>query len=167
MIDRKWLVSKGDVAKYKIQITHADFTQDTDNYRVELTWGMFRRAVTIGKAEMTTDEDGNVFLIFDTSDMLGWVKAVCHYDVEDSDAQYGYREEVNYQWLCFVTESPITRFCGEPENGGDGHVVYTRVYGSDVNTARLNLRDSDKRNLLDSNGEQIRVHKTPEDYQDK
>jgi hypothetical protein len=96
--------------------------------------------------------------------MLGLVKAACHYDVADSDMQSGIREEVNYQWLCFVTADPTAKFCCKFEPGGDGHVVYTRVYGGDIHTAYLNLRDSEKKNLIDSNGKQLRVHRADEDY---
>lgn len=166
MIDKTWFVSKGDVAKFKIEITHADFNQQRDNYRVVLTWGMYRQSVTIEKADMKHDEEGNHFICFDSTEMLGLVKAACHYDVEDSDIEGGYREEVNYQWLCFVTGEPLPKLCGTPEAGGDGHVVYTRVYAGDVHTAYLNLRDSNKENILDSEGQQLRVHKTDEEMHD-
>jgi hypothetical protein len=165
-MDKTRIVSRGDTAKYKIEITHADFDQQRDDYSVVLSWGMFGREVTIAKKDMKHDEDGNHFLCFDSTEMLGWVKAACHYEIPDSDSPEGIREEVNYQWLCFVTSEPNPRLCGEPGSGGDGHVVYTRVYAGDVNTAYLNLRDSDQQNLLDSGGNQLRVHKTTEDMQD-
>ena len=164
--EKAMLVSRGDTVKYKVEITHADFNQANDNYRVELSWGVIRHTMTIEKSDMVVDEDGNAFLIFDTDCMLGWVKASCYYDVEDSDAPDGYRTEVNYQWLCFVSSEPTVKFGCDVEPGGDGHVVYTRVYGGDVNTAYLNLRDSEQQNLMDSEGNQLRVHKAPEDYQD-
>lgn len=167
MIDSKYIVSRGDMAKYRIGITHTDFDQQRDDYRVVLTWGMFGESKTISKADMAVDEDNNAYMMFDSSGMLGWVKASCHYDVEDSDADSGYREEVDYQWLCFVSADPVVRLYCEFEPGGDGHVTYTRVYGGDVNTAYLNLRDSSQQNLLDSEGNQLRVHKTESDYQDK
>lgn len=166
MIDKNRIVSEGDVAKFLLVITHEDFDQDKDNYKVILSWN-FRESKTIEKAEMITDEDGNIYLVFDSTGMVGLVKATCVYDVEDSDMESGVRQEVNYQWLCFVTDDPNPQFGCSFEEGGDGHVVYTRVYGGDVNTAYLNLRDSDKENLLDSEGKQLRVHKTSSDYNDK
>jgi hypothetical protein len=166
MIDKTRIVSRGDVAKFKIEITHADFDQQTDNFYVVLTWGMFNQSMKIEHADIKHDEDGNFFIVFDSSDMLGLVKAACHYVVQDSDIKSGYREEVNYQWLCFVTADPTARFCYKFEPGGDGHVVYTRVYAGDVNTAYANLRDCNQQNLLDSDGRQLRVHKTGKDLQD-
>lgn len=165
-MDRKWLVSKGDVAKFQIEITHADFDQQTDDFKVVLSWGMMRRSMTIEHKDIKHDEDGNFFIVFDSSEMLGLVKAACIYRVPDSDMEIGYREEINYQWLCFVTADPKAKFCCEFDAGGDGHVVYTRIYASDVNTAYLNLRDSDKKNLMDNEGKQLRVHKMENDMQE-
>lgn len=171
MIEKTRLVSRGDMAKFKIEITHADFDQQRDKFWVVLHYSMYKQSLTIPYEDIKHDEDGNFFIIFDSSKMLGMVKAACHYLVSDSDAVDGIREEVNYQWLCFVTEEPNTRLCGDFEPGGDGHVVYTRVYAGDVNTAYLNLRDSQKQNILDSDGNQLRVHKTEKDmenyYEDK
>lgn len=164
--DKNMIVSRGDIAKFKIEITHKDFDQQEDDFKVVLKWGMFKQSMTIEKADIIRDEKGNFFVFFDTSEMLGMVKAVCCYYVPDSDMESGYREEVNYQWLCFVTANPTAKFCCDFEPGGDGHVVYTRVYASDVNTAFLNLRDSNKQNLLDSDGEQLRVHKDDSEYYD-
>ena len=165
-LDKCWLVSQGDVAKYKIEITHADFNQQTDDFYVVLTWGTVRQCMTIKHEDIKHDEDGNFFIIFDSSEMLGLVKAACIYRVADSDMGSGYREEVNYQWLCFVTADPTVQLCCDLQHGGDGHVIYTRVYAADTNTSYLNLRDSNKQNLRDSEGRQLRVHKTEEDMED-
>ena len=151
-MDKKWLVSQGDVAKFQIEITHADFDQQTDDFKVVLSWGMMRQSMTIEHKDIKHDEDGNFFIVFDSSEMLGLVKAACIYRVADSDMEIGYREEINYQWLCFVTANPTAKFCCKFEAGGDGHVIYTRVYAADTNTSYLNLRDSDKKNLMDSKG---------------
>jgi hypothetical protein len=163
-MDKKWLVSRGDIAKFQIGITHADFDQQADDFKVVLSWGMVKQTMTIDHKDIIHDEDGNFFIVFDSSDMLGLVKAACCYYIPDSDVEGGTREEINYQWLCFVTDDPTPKFCCDFEAGGDGHVVYTRVYAGDVNTAYLNLRDSEKKNLLDSNGKQLRVHRADEDY---
>jgi hypothetical protein len=167
MIDKDRLVSRGDVAKFKIEITHADFDQQRDNFWVVLHWGMFRQSMTIAHDDMKHDEDGNFFIVFDSSEMLGMVKVACHYEVADSDMESGTREEVNYQWMCFVTAEPDPMLCGDFEPGGDGHVAYTRVYASDVHTAYLNLRDSNQQNLRDSEGRQLRVHKEEDYTEDK
>lgn len=164
MTDKTRIVTKGDIAKFWLNITHADFVQADDNYKVDLAWGFFGQHITIEKKDMVTDEEGHIYLVFDSSEMVGWVKATCTYDVNDSDVDGGIRREVNDQWLCFVTNNPTPAICDRP-SGGDGHVTYTRIYASDVNTVYLNLRDSDKKNLMDSEGKQLRVHKTEDDMQ--
>jgi len=159
MTDKTRIVTKGDIAKFWLNITHADFLQADNDYKVDLSWGLFGQHITIGKNDMVTDEEGHIYLVFDSSDMSGWVKAKCTYDVNDSDIEGGTRREVNEQWLCFVTSNPTPAICDRP-SGGDGHVTYTRVYGSDVHAAWLNLRDSNKQPLRDSDGQQLRVHRS-------
>lgn len=162
--DEKFVIPRGELAKYQITITRQDFSQRDDDFCVHVSWGMFGQYIEISKSKMIHDEEGRWFMVFDTSEMSGPVKAACVYKVTDSDMEVGARDVVDYQWLCFVTEGPTAKFCCKFETGGDGHVVYTRVYASDVNTAYLNLRDSNKANLLDSNGKQLRVHRADEDY---
>jgi hypothetical protein len=117
--------------------------------------------------DMLTDEEGHIYMIFDSSEMSGWVKATCTYEVNDSDVEGDTRREVNDQWLCFVTSNPTPNLYDTPA-GGDGHVVYTRVYGSDVHTAWLNLRDSSHQPLRDSEGRQLRVHRSESEvFEDK
>lgn len=167
MINKERIVTKGDIAKFWLNIKHADFLQAEDDYKVVLMWGLLGQRIVIEKKDMATDEDGHIYLLFDSSDMVGWVKAMCIYEVNDSDVEGGIRKEVNDQWLCFVTANPTPNIC-DRKAGGDGHVEYTRVYGSDVHTAWLNLRDSNKQPLLDSDGEQLRVRRTESDvFEDK
>ena len=97
--------------------------------KVDLSWGFFGQHITIEKKDMVTDEGRPHLYAVRSSDMLGWVKATCNYDVNDSDVEGGIRREVNDQWLCFVTSNPTPAICDRP-SGGDGHVEYTRVYGS-------------------------------------
>jgi hypothetical protein len=167
MIDKTRIVTKGDIAKYWVNITHADFVQTDDDYQVVLSWGFYGHNRTIEKKDMLTDEEGHIYMIFDSSEMSGWVKATCTYEVNDSDVEGDTRREVNDQWLCFVTSNPTPNLYDTPA-GGDGHVVYTRVYGSDVHTAWLNLRDSSHQPLRDSEGRQLRVHKSESEvFEDK
>ncbi len=161
------IATKGDIVKYWLNIKHADFVQADDDYHVVLSWGFFGQHITIEKKNMVIDEEGHIYILFDSSDMVGWVKATCTYDVNDSDVEGGIRREVNDQWLCFVTSNPTPNICDIPA-GGDGHVVYTRVYGSDVHTTWLNLRDSNKQPLRDSDGQQLRVHRSESEvFEDK
>ena len=67
--DKNMIVSRGDIAKFKIEITHKDFDQQEDDFKVVLKWGMFKQSMTIEKADIIRDENGNFFVFFDTSDM--------------------------------------------------------------------------------------------------
>lgn len=168
-MEAKRIVHKGDMVKQKITIVHADFDQKRDDYRVELTYGMLGGKKVIRKEDMKVDEDGNVYMLFDSSDMIGFVKAYCYYDVPDTDMGSGIRTEVDIQWLCFVTESPNPRLaCNSPwpepvHDDGQEHVVYERVFRGDVNTLYLNLRTGEGEPIVDSEGRQLRVHKEEKD----
>ena len=39
MTDKTRIVTKGDIAKFWLNITHADFVQADDDYQVVLSWG--------------------------------------------------------------------------------------------------------------------------------
>ena len=168
-MDAKRIVYKGDTAKWKITIHHADFDQARDEYRVELCYGMRGGKLVIRKKDMKVDEDGNVYMVFDSSEMVGRVKAYCYYDVPDTDMGSGIRTEVDIQWLCLVSETPDPKCaCGgawpEPvHDDGKEHVVYERVFRGDVNTLYLNLRTSNEEPILDSEGRQLRVRKEEKD----
>ena len=162
-MDAKYIVNKGETAKYKITIRHDEFEQLRDDYKVILRWGMLCNSLVIKKSEMYVDEDGDTYFLFDTSNMIGLVSAWCKYKVPDQDLEVGYREEVDIQNLCFVIDSATPRFCGDFKTGGDGSVTYQRVYRSDVHTLFLNLRTNEGEYLKDSEGEQLRVRKTLED----
>lgn len=161
------IITKGDTAKYQIEIEHADFDMVSCNFYVKLLGNMFLREVTVTKEEMPMDEDGNWFLIFSSSDMAGWLQAECHYFVPDSDSESGVREEVDLQWLGFVTAVPAPRFACDGKRWGNyeenPHVKYTRVWRGDVNTLYLNLRTSEQQPIVDCDGKQLRVRKEEKD----
>lgn len=163
-MDNDRIVFKGDISKWEITILHKDFDQLRDNYRVELDYGMFKQKKVIQKNEMYVDEDGNTYMMFDSADMTGLVKAYCFYDVPDSDFGSGIRQEVDIQWLCFVVDDPKPRFaCDTDVFGGDGHVEYKRVYRGDVKTLYMQLRTNQQEPLRDSEGNQLRVKKVLDD----
>lgn len=156
------------VAKFKVEITHPEFSQLEHDYSITLTWGHMGGSRVFKKSDLISDEEHNIYIVFDTSEMFGKVMAECLYEVPDTDRESGVREECDRQWLAFVASTPCVYFpcdceCAEK----DPHVVYTRVYRSDVHTLYLNLRTTEDNgehlNLLDSEGQQLRVHKRPED----
>lgn len=163
-MEKERIIYQGDTAKYKVEIHHDDFDQQTDSFRVVVVAGIPSVSVTIDREEMLHDEDGNFYMIVPTAGMIGPLKAYCHYMVTDSDMGSGQREEIDIQWLGFVTDAPCPRFgchfaCGET----DGHVIYTRIWRNDARTMYLNLRTADKEPIVDSEGRQLRVRKEEKD----
>lgn len=164
------IIQQGDVAKYQVEIKHEDFDMMHDDFEVTLEWGLLGKYVTIKKSEMPCDEDGHWFMLFDSSDAIGRVMATCHYWVPDSDMSDGVREEVDRQYIVFVTNIPCPKLacnlsCKTHEDVP--HVTYTRVWRSDVNTLYLNVRTTEEngehRPVVDSEGQQIRVRKEDKD----
>lgn len=163
-MDASKIIQRGDTVKYQTVITHADFNMEENDFFVIITSAPTCGSLTIEKSDFVTDEDGNYFLVFPSEGMSGIVKAECHYMVTDTDISTGYREEVEYHRLGFVTDNPCPKFACECDcTETDNNVVFTRVYRSDVNTLYLNLRTSEGENILDSEGNQLRVHKAEED----
>ena len=163
-MDAKFIIQAGDIAKYQVKIEHADFDMARDNFEFTLLGGMLGQKVTVTKSQMPCDEDGNWFLLFDSTGMAGKVTAVCRYWVPDLDMPDGLREEVDRQYIGFATDSACPQFACECEcTPADDHVTYKRVYRGDVHTLYLNLRTSEGEQLRDSEGENIRVRKSDEE----
>jgi hypothetical protein len=165
---QEFLIQAGDVAKYEVEIHHTDFDMARDDFQFEILGGMVGQKVVVTKSMMPCDEDGNWFLLFDSTGMAGKVTAVCRYWVPDFDMPDGVREEVDRQYIGFATDSACPQFACECEcTPADDHVTYKRVYRGDVHTLYLNLRtteeDGEHRPLVDSEGEQLRVRKSEED----
>lgn len=169
-MDAKFIIQEGDVAKYQVAIEHEDFDMMTCDFEVRLSWGMFGESRRIAKRDMPCDEEGNWFMLFDSTGAIGRIMATCRYWVPDSDMSDGVREEVDRQYIGFVTTNPCPQFaceCGCPTHEVMPHVTYTRVWRNDVNTLYLNLRTTEEngehRPITDSEGRQLRVRKEDKD----
>lgn len=165
-MDASRIITQGDTAKYQVEITHPDYDQQTDPFRVVLHCGIPDTPFTIDRSDMLHDEDGNFFMLVPTAGVVGKIKAECHYSVTDSDVEGGSREEVDIQWLGFVTDEPCPRFAGRCDCGlseEHPHVAYTRIYRNDARSLYLNVRTSGKQPVVDANGKQIRVRKEEKD----
>ena len=160
-MDAKFIIQTGDTAKYHLTITHEDFSMKDNDFFVLLWYGLMGQFTKIQKSDMYCDEDGDWFMLFDSAPAVGRVTAECHYFVPDSDAKTGIREEVDYQYIGFVTSNPCPQFackCNQGEQ--DGHVKYERVFGNDVRTLYLNVRTAEGEPVRTAEGEQVRVRKT-------
>lgn len=129
------ILQRGDEAKYSVYINQEGFSMDTDDFEIELSWGMMGDTLTITKSEMIASIEGVYYFIFDTSKMTGRVTAKCTYYIPDVDCQDSLRTEVDEQLLCFVTDNPLPRFACVPAPSACEHkVTYERSEQSDVAT---------------------------------
>lgn len=136
-MDTKLIIPQGEQAKFKIDIKDEFYDIASDNFTLELCYGMRGESVTIPKSECTVAAEGCYFF-FDTSKMVGVVNVICHYDVGDSDTG-GTRKRVDMQRLCFVSPVPCPTFMCCPACATEEHLVeYTRITDSDA-TATYDL----------------------------
>lgn len=164
-MDKDFIIQRGDTAKYHLTITHDDFSMKDNDFFVLLWYGMFEQYTKIEKSDMYCDEEGDWFMLFPSAPALGKVKAECHYFVPDSDEKTGIREEVDYQYIGFVTSNPCPKFeCNCVCDDQDRSVKYERVYDNDVKTLYLNVRTADGEPVYTSEGEQVRVRKEQINY---
>lgn len=161
-MDKSLVIPKGDIAKYQLIIRNNDFDMDESDVFVVLHWGMRGASKRIEKSNMFTNEDGDLFVFFDSADMFGTVKAETHYVVTDGDMESGEREVVDYQYIGVVTESGCPQVCspcccGDTE---ERQVEWVHLFDSDLSTVFLNLRTCNKEPILDSEGKPLRVRKS-------
>lgn len=160
-MDSKKIIAKGDTAKYQLIIHNEDFEAAENDVFVILHYGMMGATKQVNKNQMFTNEDGDLFVFFDTANMTGEVKAETHYVVSDGDMSGGTREEFDYQMIGFVTDAACPQFCKSCRcNGGEEQQVeWVRKQDSDLSTVFLFLRTRDKEPILDSEGKPFRVRK--------
>lgn len=158
-MDKDRIIQQGDTAKFQVIIHDEDFDQQTDPFRVVVHGGIPDTPITIDRADMLHDEDGNFFMLVPTAGLVGPLKAYCHYYVPDSDMGRGQREEIDIQMLAFVTDTPCVHLMCCGCDAREHRVEYKPVYGSDYSTAYLVLRTSEQEVLRDSDGNAFRIRK--------
>lgn len=168
-MDKDSIIQRGDIAKYQLTIKHTDFNQQRDDFFVVLHYGMACETTRICKRQMVHDEDGNWFMMFPTAKLpSGPVKAETHYMVPDTDVKGGVREEVEWDWLGFVTESPCPQFamkckCRHEEEDNNNHVEFKRTWRSDANSLYMKLLTAQGEPITDSEDRQMMVRKSEGD----
>lgn len=160
----KNIIQQGEPAKYQIMIEHEGFSTTDNDVSVRLYWGMRGQQLVIQKEDMLRDEDGRLYIQFDTKEMLGLVQAEVTYYRTDSDYEAGSYPEVERQPLCYVNPSskmPMTN-CGIDDFNYDGmHVTFLRTEAVGVKTLYFTLRDIVGVYLYDSLGRQLKALKKP------
>lgn len=157
----KFGIFQGELAKYQITITREDFDVQTCDFSIRLSWGMFGQYIEIQKSEMFRDEEWHMFFVFDTSDMLGPIKATTTYYVADTDVEGGMRECVDMQVIGFVIETECALM--QPRCKSNQilrFVSFDRIARSDAQTLFLNLLTVDGRPLTSVDGKHFKVKKS-------
>lgn len=131
-MDCKNILMQGDEAKYQIMIDADGFNMETDDFQIELLYGMMGKKLTIKKSDTIFSVDG-FFFVFQTDEMVGRVTARCTYYIPDIDCADGLRTEVDEQLLCFVCTDPLPQFACVPASSQCKHkVTYERSEQSGV-----------------------------------
>ena len=154
------ILMQGDEAKYQVRIEAEGFNMETDDFEIELLWGMLGRKVTIKKSDTIFSVDG-YFFVFNTDDMVGRVTARCTYHIPDIDCPDGLRTEVDEQLLCFVCTDPLPQFACVPGPSQCEHkVTYERSEQSDVASDYQYLATTEGDRLITADTEYILVLKS-------
>lgn len=126
------IIRQGEEAKYAVMIDYEGFSMDTDNFKVELSWGLQGQSVVIEKSKMISSIESGFFFIFDTTPMTGRVVAKCTWYVPDIDCPDGLRTVTDEQLLCFVASIPLPQFSCPAPSQCEHKVTYERSEQSDV-----------------------------------
>lgn len=158
--DDKFHIVPGELVKYQLKIKREDFDPQTNDFQATIYWGLFGQSLTITREQTYHDEEWNLFVLFDTSGMVGTLKAVTEYLVSDTDADDGFRVCTDSQNIGIVSESPCCLKPRKCKKGTDERFVqWERIYRSDARTLYLNLRTSEGEYLKDINDQQLKVRK--------
>ena len=156
-MDKSRIIQRGTKAKFQVFVGYEGFSMVDDDFAIVLEWGMRGQTLSIPKADMITNDGGEYFIAFDTTDMVGKVKARCTSQVPDESVG-GTRQEVDEQWLCFIQSDPcVLPSCGCSCSDDDDHqVLYERITTSDMTSQFSVLRDKALAWLRDVNGKILR-----------
>ena len=159
-MDCKNILEQGDEAKYAMRIDHDRFSMESDDFQVELLYGMMGTSLLITKEDMIFTIDGYYYFTFDSSDMIGRVTARCTYWVPDPDCPDGLRTEVDEQLLCFVVTDPLPKFACVPAPSCDHKVTYERSDESGVASNYQYLASTEGDRFITKDTEYILVLKS-------
>ena len=155
------ILRKGEEGKYAVMIDYEGFSMDTDDFKVELSWGLQGQSVVIEKSHMISSIESGFFFIFDTTPMTGRVTAKCTWYVPDIDCPDGLRTVTDEQMLCFVTAVPLPKLpCVQPQSECKHYVTYERSEQSDVASDYQYLISSQSDRLITNDTEYILVLKS-------
>lgn len=157
-MDCKNILMQGEEAKYAVVIQYQGFDQETDDFKVELSWGLQGQTLTIERNQMISVIGGAHYFTFDTSDMVGRVRVKCTWYVPDIDCPDGMRTVTDEQLLCFVAAVPLPKFaCVPAPSECEHHVTYERTEESDIASGYQYLVSSQNDRFITNDSEYILV----------
>jgi hypothetical protein len=118
------IFQRGDKAKFIITSQNPNLNMETCDFYVELIYGMRSDKLTIQKEDMLYGTDGEYVMIFDTSKMIGKIKARFVWYCIDTDVDPdNRRQEVDEQYIGFVVDTPCPQFFTCPKCSNVGRDV--------------------------------------------
>lgn len=132
------VANRGREVKFRVIFNDDTFDKKSDPVEIVLRWGLLGRKTVIRREDMIFNEDGEVYIIVDTSKMTGIVTATCYYEINDIDMPDEMRTEVDEQPLMYVATGRISCCrprCGCKCPGSEEHDVEYR-YVSDTNVGQ-------------------------------
>lgn len=154
-MNTKNIIPQGTLAKYLMTFDEKGlFNPATMDFRLELTWGYRHTTKMIQKADMMETSDGYLFDL-NTNCIVGKVLAKCVMIFHDTDVEGSERQEVDEQWLCFVTTNPCPNVICCPKCDCKHPVSYERVDESNIGDRYVRLVDVYDRPLLTSDDEYL------------
>lgn len=157
-MDCKNIIKQGEEAKYAVVIQYQGFDQDTDDFKVELSWGLQGQTLTIERNQMISTIGSGHYFVFDTSDMVGRVRVKCTWYVPDIDCPDGMRTVTDEQLLCFVAAVPLPQFaCVPAPSECEHYVTYERTEESDIASGYQYLVSSQNDRFITNDSEYILV----------
>ena len=161
------IIRQGEEGKYAVMIDYERFSMDSDNFKIELSWGLQGQSLTIEKSQMISSIESGYFFIFDTTPMTGRVVAKCTWYVPDIGYPDNLRTVTDEQLLCFVATTPLPRFaCVPAPSQCEHHVTYERSEQSDVASDYQYLITVQGDRIITNDTEYIMVLKSAEDEND-
>lgn len=157
-MDTKNIIQQGERAKYIVTSQSENFDLAEDNFSIELIYGMLGKKITIPKSELVESASDGFIMSFDTSDMIGPVKARLVIEIPDIDMAAGERREVDLQVIAFVVTTPCPKLFTCPACSGKHDVTYTRTEESSVASEYLRLCDCDGHPLATNDDLYLYVH---------
>ena len=151
-MDEKFIIQQGERAKYFVKSNKWNFNFEENSYYLEILYGMFGQKITIQKSDFQYLDDKWVFS-FQTTGMVGPVKARLVMELFDPDCPDDTREEVDEQYIAFVVNTPCPRLLRCPACCvKDREIIYERTEASDIAERYARLADKNGNRFRTSDG---------------